>query len=56
MLIKDERGKTPNYVIEGDPPRMRHQPTGLSVPLASRLKEHVQTAHSKLKRMVREQS
>lgn len=54
-MVTDERGKTPNYVVEGDPLRLRHQPTGLSVPLASRNHGHVRAAQTKLKGMVRAQ-
>ena len=49
-VIKDSRGKVPNYVIEED--KMRHQPTGKEVELKGHSGADLREAHAKLKALV----
>lgn len=48
-MVKDERGKVLNYVIEGGV--LRHQPTGLTVPWGA-TKTAQRAAHALLKQKV----
>lgn len=54
-MHKDGRDKAPNYVIEGDPLRLLHQPSGLHVPLSSKDKGVVRAAQTRLKGMINAQ-
>lgn len=49
-MIKDHKGKTPNYVIVDD--KLVHQPTGRYVQIYSLGPSHLRTAISRLRKLI----